>query len=309
MARIDNLNGGEHARLKKRMSASENASPLANSSVERGQLRMYGGSNLLIQDGNFQVTGGSSISGVQTVSGTQTVTGASTVSGTQTISGTQTVSGTQQVNGTQNQTGPFNLTGTQTVSGGGKIVVGTLTISPDGPFGASLTATELDFDSTYVRITGELRMFGGAMFFGLPTTTSSANLRMSALGQLQEVTSAARFKIDPQPMVLPDALLDVPVESWVDRGDAERYAATLDAPRPLTRKQQIESDGASFERVPGVIAEKVEAAGGGAFVGYNEDGVIQSVAYDRLALARTQILADRLDKALQRIDELEKLIA
>ena len=291
MGRIDNLDGGELARLKAQISALQNASPLARSSVERGQLRLYDGSNLLIQDGNFQVTGGSSISGVQTVSGTQTVTG------------------TQQVNGTQNQTGPFNLTGTLTVSGGGKISVGTLTIDPSGSWGAKFAASTLDFSSTSARFTGEILAFGGASFFSLPTTTSAANLRKSSLGQLQEVTSAARFKIDPQPMALPDSLLDVPVESWIDLGDAERYAATLDAPRPLTRQQQSECDDATFERVPGVIAEKVEAAGGREFVGYNEHGEIQSVAYDRLALARTQILADRLDKALERIAELEKLIA
>jgi len=277
--------------LKARISALEKATPLANSSVERGRVRLYDGSELLIEDGNF------------TVSGTGTVTG------TFNVTGTLGVTGALNSTGTFTQTGPFNLTGTQTISGGGKLVVGALTISPTGPWGAKIVASTLDFDSSMVRFNGELLSFGGASFFNLPTTTSSANLRKSSLGQLQEVTSAARFKIDPQPMALPDALLDVPVESWIDLGDAERYASTLDAPRPLTRKQQTECDDASFERVPGVIAEKVEAAGGGAFVGYNEHGEIQSVAYDRLALARTQILADRLEKALERIADLEKLIA
>ena len=100
------------------------------------------------------------------------------------------------------------------------------------------------------------------------------------------VSSAARYKIDPQPMDLPDSLLDVPVKDWWDNGEYDR--------------------GEAVRRVPGVIAEEVEAAGGGTFVTYDEDGTIQGVAYDRYALARTEVLARKLDAALARIQELEK---
>jgi len=120
---------------------------------------------------------------------------------------------------------------------------------------------------------------------GAPSTTSAANVFIDASGTFNRVTSAARFKVDPQPMDLPDSLLDVPVKDWWDKAEVAR--------------------GEQIRRVPGVIAEEVEAAGGEAFVTYDEDGTVQGVAYDRYALARTEVLARKLDAALARIQELE----
>jgi len=137
-----------------------------------------------------------------------------------------------------------------------------------------------------VSITGASGKFltvsdGGHFLGGHATTTSASNVFLNTTsGLLSRVTSAARFKVDPQVMVLADGVLDVPLKDWFDL-------------------MAVES-GEPGARVPGVIAEEVEAAGGAAFVTY-DDGEITGVAYDRLALARTQILAVRLDAALEEI--------
>ena len=277
MGLSDNLKGDELGAFVRRTRALETQAPVGFTSVTKGRLRVASAEGLVVE-------------------------GSQRISGTSTVTGTQTVSGTQAVSGTQDVTGALNVSGPQTISGGGTLNVGTLTISPTGPWGSKFAAPNLDFDSTSARFTGEILSFGGASFFGLPPTTNAANLRMSGLGQLQEVTSAAKFKIDAQQMNLPDALLDVPVKSWIDRSDAETIGELFDAPRPLTRADHARWEGASLNRVPGVIAEEVAAAGGDAFVSYDADGEIRGVDYDRLALARTAILADRLAAALDLID-------
>ncbi|WP_147784331.1 hypothetical protein [Lacisediminihabitans profunda] len=117
-------------------------------------------------------------------------------------------------------------------------------------------------------------------------------------------------------MALSPELLEVPVKDWVDRGNAERFAAVYDSPRPLTVAQQLDFDGVELARIPGVIAEEVAAAAGGeAFITRGADGEIEGVSYDRFALARTQVLAqqvattnERLDDALAQITELRDLL-
>lgn len=209
-----------------------------------------------------------------TVDGLQTVTGTSLISGTETVSGSEIINGSLVVNGTGDVYGTFSVLapGTLFVNGGASILAG-LNLS------------------------------------GIPTTGSAANLRRTALGVVQEVTSAAKFKIDPQIMDLPRELLDVPVEWWIDRSDAEIIAKYYDAPRPLTQQQHLEYEGAALKRIPGVIAEKVLAAGGEAFVGFDLDGSVRSVLYDRLAIARTALLAQENAELKARLAKLEKTVA
>jgi hypothetical protein len=140
MARIDNLGGGELARLLARVSALENASPLANSSVERGQLRMYSGSSLLIQDGNLSVTGTATIAGLLNGSGTVTWTGPSNWNGPTNIGGSCTITGTLTVNSTTTLNGAVTLNNDLTL-GTGKIVAGVITIDKTGTVGGRIGST------------------------------------------------------------------------------------------------------------------------------------------------------------------------
>jgi cytoskeletal protein CcmA (bactofilin family) len=152
-------------------------------------------------------------------------------------------------------------------------------------------ARQVNVTSTGTAVTGPFTvsnistLSGPLINSGMTDTTNGANCWVSTGYQLYRVTSASRFKVDPQPMDLPDSLLDVPVKDWWDAGEVERDEAS--------------------RRVPGVIAEEVEAAGGESFVTYDEHGTIQGVSYDRYALARTEVLARKLDVALARIKELE----
>jgi hypothetical protein len=284
--RIDELEGDEFAELKRRVRDLEMATPLNNSSMGRGELYVDGGTITIANGGNLAVAG------------TVTVTGTETVSGTMNVSGTENVTGTLNVNGPANITGATTLTGNLAVNSPGKITTGALTLSStagngDAGIGSTgslgiVAATTLVLKATSILAVGTLSPTD--IYCSLTTTTSPANMYCSpTTGHFQLVTSAARFKIDPQPMDLPDSLLAVPVKDWIDRGAHER--------------------GESGPRVPGIIAEEVAAAGGEQFVTYGPDGTIQGVAYDRLALARTEILARKLDAAMDLIADLQKQLA
>jgi hypothetical protein len=175
MARIDNLDGGELARLKARISALENASPLANSSVERGQLRMYSGSSLLIEDGNLSVTGTATIAGFLNGSGTVTWTGPSNWNGPVNIGGTCTITGNTTLNA--------NLT-----LGTGKIIAGTLTIDKEGTFGGRIVSTNSlilqaataqgVLIAPYLGVSGPSRLEGNVEIVGNQTVTGTKSFRM-----------------------------------------------------------------------------------------------------------------------------------
>jgi hypothetical protein len=324
--RLSSLDEEMLSTILDRLHTLETASPMFATSMTSGRFRI-GGSAVLLVDS----TGGMSINGSFAGTGTFNWTGPTTLAGSMTLSGPMSITGTQTVTGTLNVNGPWNLAGTGgitgavactgnwtwtgilTVNAGGSIVVGgtipmtlasaAVGFSSGGQLIGYATGVRLTSGSTPdivvstggVSITGGggpyLTVSAGGHFMGAhKTTTSAANAFLdSTSGLLSRVTSAARFKIDAQPMDLPDALLDVPVKDWIDRGQYERDEMT--------------------GRIPGVIAEEVEAAGGAAFVTYDDDGQIEGVAYDRLALARTQILSDRLERALARIEALEEQLA
>ena len=62
-----------------------------------------------------------------------------------------------------------------------------------------------------------------------------------------------------------------------------------------------------LRRIPGVVAEDLDAAGLGMFVVYNEDGSPESVMYDRLGVAlvpAVKALRDRVNELEDKIGEL-----
>lgn len=151
-------------------------------------------------------------------------------------------------------------------------------------------------------------------------TTSGAgvNVGVGSNGVLYRSTSALKYKILPEVVDLPEGLLEVPMKDWVDRSAAENYASMVESlagtQGPLRPGQtrmdlagisQADFDAVSLKRIPGAIAEEVEAFGGGQFVVYGPDGDIEGLMYDRLALARTQLLNDKLTAVLERIEALE----
>lgn len=122
MTKIDNLNSGQLAPLMRRIESLERALPLASASVERGRMRFYEGSELLIQDSNLNVVGTATIRGTLRADGTIAFTG------TLTQSGPSTFTGQTNVSGDFNVTGPTKLNG-KTDIGGNTSVTGDLTVT------------------------------------------------------------------------------------------------------------------------------------------------------------------------------------
>lgn len=142
MSRIDNLSRGEFEDLLRRVKALEVATPLANASAGRGRVRMYDGSELLIQDSNLRVIGTAVITGTLQADGTIKLTGTLTQSGTSTFTGPTNLNGKTTVTGDFDVNGPTKLNGTTRITGkttlendldvtsGGKIKAGVVTVDP-----------------------------------------------------------------------------------------------------------------------------------------------------------------------------------
>jgi hypothetical protein len=272
MPQIDDIFDGEFRDLVARVRKLETASPVGFSSITRGQFRVGGTADQLFDS-----------------SGTLTINGTCNGSGAWTWTGTSTLNGPWSLNGAGTISGPTTLSSTLTVTG--QIISGTTTLNSAGLSNSTILFLQSPTVACNhaLTVTGDLSADANITAPNLPTTSGTANILVTSGGVFQKITSARRFKIDPQPMQLSDALLDVPVKAWIDKGARERGETDL--------------------RIPGVIAEEVEAAGGETFVGYGLDGRVESVLYDRLALARTQILAERLDKANQKIADLTEALS
>lgn len=325
--KTDNLNGSETKNLLRRVRNLETRSPMRSASVTDGNTNFIGNESLT-------VTGSQKVSGWLIITGTLKGVGELLWEGIVNLVGSMSVKSTGKivVEGSNAMTlgvGAFGLPGVGFATGGGvsgytggaflhggSNTVGCIANATVATLSGGIN-TYVAASSTKINVSGRLEASGAAViagnasvagsFFnaGITTTTSAANVFADSTGAHFKSSSAARFKIDPQPMELPDALLDVPVKDWIDLGNAERFAAAYGSPRPFTEQQQLSFDGVDLARVPGVIAEEVEAAGGEAFVTYDASGRVEGVAYDRLALARTEILARRQSVADARIEALE----
>ena len=142
---------------------------------------------------------------------------------------------------------------------------------------------------------GELELYaGGALVLrsrdkkirvpGIPSTSGGLNITIPAGTSewtLQYVGSARRFKTGIRDVTVdPAALLEVPVREWWDKGEMEAYANQLE---DQSGARTGRWDGAvKPRRVPGLIAEEVEAAGLENYVQYDAEGRTLALMYDRL---------------------------
>lgn len=130
--------------------------------------------------------------------------------------------------------------------------------------------------------------------------TFAANMYVTSNGFIGQTSSAARFKLDQRVMTLADELLDIPVKDWIDR-TANEEREEMNHLGVRTREQQNLIDhGYGRKRTPGVVAEDVETVDP-RFATYDADGVIQGVAYDRLAIAQIAVLTRRVKQLESRI--------
>lgn len=158
MTKIDNLNSGQLGPLIRRIENLERSLNLASSSVERGRMRFYEGSELLIQDSNLNVVGTATIrgtlkadgtiafTGTLTQSGPSTFTGPTNVSGDFTVTGPTKLNGQTDIGGNTSVDGTLDIKGRSTlqndleVTGGGKIKAGGMTLDPAASGGSVVFA-------------------------------------------------------------------------------------------------------------------------------------------------------------------------
>lgn len=185
MSRVVNPNGGELADLLKRVRALEKATPLASASIGRGRLRLYDGSELLIEDGNLTISGIATVDGQLIGSGTLEWTGPVTFTGDTSLNGPTHIDGATDINGTLAVKGATTLTDDLTVGSGGKIKVGAMTLDPAvsgaGGVGGITALVTLLLSAPQVVITngatvdGNLNAAGGVTITNLPTISGKTS--------------------------------------------------------------------------------------------------------------------------------------
>lgn len=162
----------------------------------------------------------------------------------------------------------------QDEGGGAFFYAATLT---DGTNRVSSGADEILFDSPRL------------LFYGLPTTSSAANLRLDVVdGEplIKYVTSSARYKDDIEDLdVDVDAFLALRPRTWRDKADG-----------PDSTRRHV-----------GFIAEEVDDLGL-PFVDYDDQGRPDALQYDRFmtgAVRTIQAQQDQIDALTRRLDALD----
>lgn len=187
----DDLNRKLRAELdemKAEIRRLQRANPLEAASVTNGQIRIIGGTIRVDGGGNLIVNGTMSVNGTSTVTGSFTVSGPWNLQGNGTISGAVTISGNVTATGTLTQNGPWNLNGAGTIAGnvtqtgnttqqgnvtltgGGKVTAGNVTVEPNkitiggGAVNATLENGELTLSNGAKLAVG---LTGGSSSIGL----------------------------------------------------------------------------------------------------------------------------------------------
>ncbi|MFA1820547.1 hypothetical protein ACDX78_10250 [Virgibacillus oceani] len=134
-------------------------------------------------------------------------------------------------------------------------------------------------------------------------STNPANLRMGSAAVIYRSTSARRNKLVEEPIkVDPYLILDIEVKDWYDKANTEEYS------RLLTKQDHGENvffNGVTdVVRIPGIVSEDVVDVGLGQFVEHDENGVVQSVMYDRLWTLLIPITDDHNEKLILHNEQL-----
>lgn len=134
------MNTGTLRDWERRLRRLESANPLSHSSLGRGRMRFYDGSELLIENGALNVTGSARISGILDVTGTTNLKGQTSVTGPMEISGTTNITGNTNIMGELNVTGPTTLDGITDI-GGDTTITGLLDVTGDTTISGQLDVT------------------------------------------------------------------------------------------------------------------------------------------------------------------------
>ena len=156
--------------------------------------------------------------------------------------------------------------------------------------GSSYTMAGLNVNGT-ISATGSIVIYSNARVApNMDTSTSTANVRSPSNGsQLLRTGSARRFKLDIQDSNAGLSALQLRPRNWVDKYEYEQNNNSADG----------------LTRVFGFVAEELIEIGLTDYVDFNEDGSVQSIAYDRLTAALIPVLQHQQEK----IESLEARLA
>lgn len=115
----------------------------------------------------------------------------------------------------------------------------------------------------------------------LKTTSSSPNVYVANDGALVRSTSASKYKSDisrTHDMDYGNKLLELPVATWIDKAEFERYAKKESEQEPV--------------RHFGMIADDLANAGLEMLVTRNNDGELEGIQYDRIAPALIPVISN-----------------
>ena len=122
------------------------------------------------------------------------------------------------------------------------------------------------------------------------TTSSASNVFVDSNGILMRSTSASKYKSDisrTYDMDYGNKLLELPIATWIDKAEFERYAKKESEQPPI--------------RHFGMIAEDLADVGLEMLVTRNESGELEGIQYDRIAPALIPVIAD-LKRRLENLE-------
>jgi hypothetical protein len=145
------------------------------------------------------------------------------------------------------------------------------------------------------------------------TYTNAANMFITSAGTLGRSTSSRKYKLleEPVPDDLPPKILNLIPKTWYDKNACEAYADALSKGEDISK-----IDIPPIERIPGLIAEDVEAAGLGQYVVYGEpdekgNRPVEGIMYDRLwtlLIPLVKELSEKVQVLQTRVEELEQKV-
>lgn len=173
------------------------------------------------------------------------------------------------------------------------------------------SANQLDiFAAGASTTTGRIVFQNPVRYSGRPESTFTANMGLanSPADVVYKLTSSRRSKLMIEPVSTPaERILDIEPRDWIDRNEAEEYAAYMAGDR-----ERSDINDQPFRRIPGVVAEELEDAGLEQFVTYEKDpdnpGQMRTagVMYDRLWTLLIPVVRDLREQVAelqQQVDE------
>lgn len=113
------------------------------------------------------------------------------------------------------------------------------------------------------------------------TTSAASNVYIAEDGALVRSTSAAKYKTDivrSHDLDYGNKILDIPIATWIDKAEAERYVERESKQEPI--------------RHFGMIADDLANAGLELLITRSSDGELEGIQYDRIAPALIPVIAD-----------------